>query len=53
MAQGNRTYHDDNEVEPAPRVREILLETQRQPFDQHLQKEYHGEYSVHVVENIL
>lgn len=46
-------YHNDYEVQPTPSVREIISETQRQPLDQHLQKKYNGEYSIHVVQDVL
>lgn len=49
----NQFYHDDDEVQPTPGVREIIAETQRQPLDQHLQKEYHREYPIHVIQNVL
>jgi hypothetical protein len=47
------TYHDDDKVEPAPGISEILPESQSQPLDQHLEEEDHSEYSVHVVQYVL
>lgn len=46
-------YHDNNEVEPTPSVGEILLESEGEPLDQHLEEEDNGEDTVHVVQNIL
>jgi len=46
-------YHNDYEIQPTPGVRKIIAKTQRQPFDQHLQKEYNGKYPIHVIQNVL
>lgn len=47
------TYHDDDEIKPAPSVREVLFEAEGQPFDQHFQEENHSEDSVHVIQDVL
>jgi len=47
------TYDDDDEVEPAPRVREILLEAIGHHLDDHLKDEDDGERTVGVVETDL
>ncbi len=46
-------YHDDDEIQPAPGVGEVVLEAERQPLDEHLNEKDDGKYSVHVVQNIL
>lgn len=46
-------YHDDDEIEPAPGVREVVLEAERQPLDEHLDEEDDGEDTVHVVQDVL
>ena len=47
------SYHDNDEVEPAPGVGEVFHETKGQPLDAHLEKEDDGEDPVHVVEDVL
>ncbi len=46
-------HHDDNKVQPAPGVGEVLDEPQGQPLDAHLKEEDHREDAVHVVQDIL
>ena len=46
-------YHDDDEIQPAPGVGEVVLEAERQPLDEHLNEKDDGKYSVHVVQNVL
>ena len=48
-----RSYHDDDEVQPAPGVGEVFDEAQSQPLDDHLHGEDHSKDSVHVVEHVL
>ena len=47
------TYHDDDKVEPAPGVGEVVLESECQPLDEHFNEEDDGEDAVHVVKNVL
>ena len=47
------TYVDDEEVEPAPVVGEVLLESVREPLEQHLQDEDVGEDLVGVLQHHL
>lgn len=46
-------YHDNYEVEPAPSVREVFLEAKGKPFDQHLDEEYDGEDTIHIIQDVL
>ena len=50
---GGFAYHDDDEIEPTPGVGEVVLEAQRQPFDEHFDEEDDGEDAIHVVEDVL
>lgn len=47
------TYVDDEEVEPAPVVGEVLLEAVREPLEQHLQDEDVGENTIGILQNDL
>lgn len=47
------TYIDDEEVEPAPVVGEVLLEAVGEPLEQHLQDEDVGEDLVCVLQHHL
>ena len=47
------SYHDDDEVQPAPGVGEVLDEAKSEPLDHHLHGEYHSEDAVHIVEDVL
>lgn len=47
------TYIDDEEVEPAPVVGEVLLEAVGEPLEQHLQDEDVGEDLVGVLQHHL
>ena len=47
------SYHNNDEVKPAPGVGEVLDKAEGQPLDGHLEGEYHGEDSVHVVQHVL
>jgi hypothetical protein len=50
---GTSSHHNNDKVEPAPSVVKIRVEPECQPFDQHFQKEDHGEDPVHVVQDVL
>jgi len=47
------THHHNHEIKPAPSIGEVLGEPEGNELDQHLNKEDHGENSVHVVQNVL
>jgi len=47
------SHGDDDEVQPTPGVREVVLESKGEPLDEHLQEENDGEDLVHVVEDFL
>ena len=49
----NSTHGDDDEVEPAPGVREVLLKAVSTLLDDHLEEEDHRERPVHVLEHHL
>ena len=44
------THNYDDEIEPTPRVSEILLEAERRHFDDELNDEDDGEYLIHDLE---
>jgi len=46
-------YDDDDEVEPAPGVREVLLPSVGRHLDDHLSDEDDGEDLIHVLKNHL
>jgi len=46
-----RSYRNDDEVQPAPGIGEILLETVRRPLHYHFAHEYNAERLVHVLQN--
>ncbi len=48
-----RSHHDDDKVQPAPGIREVLDYPHGQPLDGHLHGEDDGEDLVHVVEDVL
>ena len=43
------TYHNDDEIQPTPRVRKVFLEAKSQPLDQHLDEENYSKYPIHVI----
>ena len=53
MVDINNTYDNDDEVEPAPGVSEVLLEAVRHHLDDHLKDEDDGESTVGVVQTDL
>lgn len=49
----SNSYHDNDKVQPAPSVGEVLDKPQGQPLDTHFKEEDDREYPVHVVEHVL
>lgn len=47
------TYEDDYEIQDRPKAGEIFAETERQPFQQHLDAEKGAESEVRPIQNSL
>jgi len=52
-ASHSLSYRHDDEVQPAPGVREVLLEAVRRLFDQHFNDEDHRERTINLLHHRL
>ena len=50
VSERRTTYHDDDKIQPAPGVGEVIFEAQGQPLDEHFDEEDDGEDTVHVIQ---
>jgi hypothetical protein len=48
-----RSHHDDDKVQPAPGIGEVLDDAHGQPLHRHLHGEDDGEDLVHVIKDVL
>ena len=47
------SYHNNDEIQPTPRICEVFYKSQCKPLHTHLEEKGNGEYSVHVIKDIL
>ena len=47
------SYHNNDEIQPTPRICKVFYKSQCKPLHTHLEEKGNGEYSVHVIKDIL
>ena len=47
----DNTYCYDDEVQPTPGVREVVLVAKRKPLDEHFNEKHNGEHFVHIIQH--
>ena len=52
-SNGFISYHNNDEIQPTPRICEVFHKSQCKPLHTHLEEKGNGEYSVHVIKDIL